>query len=94
VALGSLGAGASQGNALEEVAVVADLRRLADDHPHAMVDEEALADLSAGVDLDAGADATALGNEPGRHTQAPLMKRMSQAMELAGVKAGVGQYNL
>jgi hypothetical protein len=59
-----------------------------------MVDEEALADLGAGVDLDASEDTAELGNEPGRHTQASLMKRMGQAMKLAGVKAGVGQYNL
>jgi hypothetical protein len=59
-----------------------------------MVDEEALADLGAGMDLDASEDTTELGNEPSRHAQVPLMKRMSQAMELAGVKAGVGQNNL
>jgi hypothetical protein len=59
-----------------------------------MVDEEALADLGARVDLDAGEDTAELGNEPGRHAQASLMKRMSQAMQLAGVKARVGQYDL
>jgi hypothetical protein len=59
-----------------------------------MVDEEALADLGAGVDLDAGEDTTELGNDPGRHAQVPLMKRMSQAVKLAGVKAGVGQNDL
>ena len=34
--------------------VVADLGSLADDHAHAVVDEEAPTDLRAGVDLDAG----------------------------------------
>ncbi len=32
---------------------VADLRRLADDHAHAVVDEEPFADLGCGMDLDA-----------------------------------------
>ena len=34
--------------------IVADLCGLADDHAHAVVDEEPSADLRAGVDLDAG----------------------------------------
>jgi len=59
-----------------------------------MVDEEAVADLGAGVDLDAGEGTAEVGNDPGRHAQAPLIKEMSQAMKLAGVKTGVSQNNL
>ena len=68
----ALGAGAAQGHALVEVAVVADLRRLADDDAHAVVDEEALADLGAGVDLDAGEEAADVRDEPGGQTQRRL----------------------
>jgi hypothetical protein len=59
-----------------------------------MVDEEALADLGAGVDLDAGEGTANVGNDPGRHTLAPFIQEMSQAVELASMKAGVGQNNL
>jgi hypothetical protein len=46
--------GAAERDALVDGAVVADLRRLADDDTHAVVDEDTPADLRAGVDLDAG----------------------------------------
>ena len=44
-AAGALGVVDAQGDALVEGAVVPDLGRLADDHAHPVVDEEALADL-------------------------------------------------
>jgi hypothetical protein len=59
-----------------------------------MVDEEAVADLGAGMDLDAGEGTAQVGNDPGRHALLPLIQEMSQAVELASVKAGVGQNNL
>jgi hypothetical protein len=59
-----------------------------------MVDEEAVADLGAGMDLDAGERTAKVRNDPGRHALVPLIKEMGQAVELAGVKAGVGQNNL
>jgi len=59
-----------------------------------MIDEEAIADVGAGMDLYAGEDTAKVGNDPGRHAQAPLMQGMSQTVKLAGVKAGVGQNNL
>ena len=42
---------ASQGDALIQQATVADFGGLADHHPHAMVNEHAVADPGAGVDL-------------------------------------------
>ena len=48
----SFGAGAAQCHALVEMTIVADLRRLADDDAHAVIDEQPFADLGAGVDLD------------------------------------------
>jgi hypothetical protein len=59
-----------------------------------MIDEEAVAYLGAGMDLDAGEGTTDVGNDPGRHAQAPSIQEVGQAMDLAGVKAGVGQNNL
>jgi hypothetical protein len=59
-----------------------------------MVDEEAVAYLSARVDLDAGEGTAEVGDDPGRHALAPFIKEMSQAVELASVKARVGQNNL
>ena len=49
--------GSSEGDALVEVAVLADDGGLADDDAHAMVDEAAPPDARRGVDLDAGDEA-------------------------------------
>ena len=54
VALACLIAGAAQGDALVERAVIANDRGLANDDAHGMVDEEVLADVCGGVNLDAG----------------------------------------
>ena len=54
VALAGVLAGAAEGDAVVDGAVVADLGGLADDDAHAVVDEQALADLRTGVYLDAG----------------------------------------
>lgn len=54
MALAGVLAGAAEGHAVVDGAVVADLCRLTKDDAHAVVDEQALADLCAGVDLDAG----------------------------------------
>jgi hypothetical protein len=59
-----------------------------------VVDEEAVAYLSAGVDLDAGEGTAEVGDNPGRHALVPFIKEVGQAVELASVKAGVGQNNL
>ena len=50
-------AGASQGYVLVESDVVADNRSLADDHAHAMIDEQAPSDVRSGVYLNAGPEA-------------------------------------
>ena len=54
VALAGVLAGAAEGDAVVDGAVVADLGGLADDDAHAVVDEQTAADFSAGVYLDAG----------------------------------------
>ena len=60
MALAHVLARAAQRHVLIERDVVADFGRLADDHAHAVIDEQSLADGRAGVDLDAGLFAGAL----------------------------------
>ena len=66
MALAHVLAGAAQGDAVVNQAVVPDLGGLADDKAHAVVDDQALADGGAGVDLDAGAAAAGLGDQAGQ----------------------------
>src|SRR5665647_441547 len=54
----------AEGDAVVHQYVVAYLGSLADDHTHAVVDEEAPTDLRAGVDLDAGDRPRELGQQP------------------------------
>ena len=73
------------------MAVIADLRRLADHDPHAVVDEEPIADRRARVDLDAGERASDVGDEAGQQRHPALAQRVGQPVELPGVKARVGE---
>ena len=95
VALLAVGAGAAEGHALGEAAVVADHRGLADDDAHAVVDEQPLADAGAGVDLDAGEEAAEEGDQLGQDRD---MRRLcsvwARRWSLAGVKARVGEDDL
>ena len=65
MALAVVLAGAAQGDAVVDQAVVADLGGLADDDAHAVVDDQAAADRGAGVDLNAGPEAGPLGDSAG-----------------------------
>ena len=94
MALGPAGAGAAQGDALEEVHVVADDRRLAHHDAHAVVDEELLADQRAGVDLDASEEAPDVREHPRGDFGATQVQRVSEAVDLAGVEARIGEYDL
>ena len=71
VALAALLAGAPEGDALVELAVVADDGGLAHDDAHAVVDHEAPADGGAGVNLDAEAVAAPRG-ERARDERMPV----------------------
>ena len=62
MALAALLARAAEGHALKERHVIADLSGLADDHTHAVVNEQARTDGCAGMDLDTG-------KEPGKLRQ-------------------------
>src|SRR5579883_3260687 len=57
---------ASERYALIEQHVVADFRRLADHHPHAVVDEQTPADPGAGMNLDSRQASRELAQHPGQ----------------------------
>jgi hypothetical protein len=63
----------------------------ADDHPHAVIDEEAAADFGAGMDLDAGEKTADVGGEPGEEVEPPQPEAMGQPMEEHGVKPGIAE---
>ena len=67
VPLARLLAGAAQGDALVDGDVLAHLGGLADDHPDAVVDEEALAQGGPRMDLDPGEEPPELGDQPRQH---------------------------
>jgi hypothetical protein len=56
-----------------------------------MINKETLPYLGSGVNLYAGNKATQVRNQPGQNGDVPVTKGMSQAVELAGVKAGIGE---
>ena len=94
MALALLPAGAAQGHTVIEGAVVADLRRLADHHPHAMVDEKTPPDPRPGVNLDARQQARQGGDEARRPLQAMAPEIMTETMHQQGVNAGIGGQHL
>ena len=66
VAFAVLLAGAPQSDPLVQQATVADFGGFADHHPHAVVNEHAVADACTGVNFDAGEGATDLTEAAGR----------------------------
>ena len=73
----------AQGDAVVDQHVVADLRRFADHHAHAVVDEEPPADPGAGMDLDAGDEAAGVRDHARRGPQAEAVERVRHAMRSA-----------
>lgn len=70
VALAGILAGAAQGNAAVDGAVITDFCRFAEHDAHTVVNEQPVADLCTGVDPDAGQMAGQLADEArqGRNT--------------------------
>ena len=91
MALLAAGRGAAEGDALVEVAVVADHGRLADDDAHAVVDEQPPPDLGARVDLDAGQEPAEVRDQPRQRDPAAHREAVRQAVDDEGVDAGVGE---
>ena len=77
-----------------EQAVVAYLRRLADDDAHAVVYDKALAFLRAGVYLYAGAAAAGLRYHAGDEFHVMLVKPVRAAVAARGLQAGIKEIHL
>ena len=58
-----------------------------------MIDEELPADPRAGMNLDAREETPEVRDYPRRDVGAPLVHRVSEAMDLAGVKARIREYD-
>ena len=89
VPLAGILAGAAEGHAVVDGAVVADLSGLAEHDAHAVVDEQTLADGGTGVDLDAGAVASVLADPPRKEEMLVLIQPMGDAVIDQNVKTGV-----
>jgi hypothetical protein len=85
---------AAEGDALVEVAIIADHGRFADHDAHAVVDEEPLADHGAGVDLDAGERAAEVGDQAGEERHTAPVERVREPVDLPRMEAGVGEDHL
>ena len=94
MALALVLAGAPQGDAVVNEAIIPNLGGLSNDNAAAMVDHQAAADLRAGVNLDAGPEAAPLGDAPGRKFQPPAIQPVGHAVAGDSVDAGVEQQNL
>ena len=94
MALAVVLAGAAQGDAMIDQAVVADLGGLADDDAHPVVNDQAAADLGAGVDLNAGDVAGQLGVQAGQEGKVVTVEPVGDAVEDDGVDAGVEEKDL
>src|SRR6185503_19639039 len=93
-ALLTLQAGAAERHALVEGHVVADLRRLADHDPHAVVDEHAAPDARARVYLDAREEPRHVRDEPRRDPPSGAPETVRQPVKGEGVNAGITEHDL
>src|SRR5262244_419484 len=87
-------AGAAESHPLEQAHVPPDLGRLADDHSHAIVDEESGSKLGRGMDLDAREEAAQVRQPTGSGRPSRPPQGMRNAVDPDGVDAGVAQYDL
>ncbi len=94
VALAVVLARAAERHALVQGAVVADFGRFADDHAHAVVDEQPLPDFGARVDFDSRLMPRALGDIP-RDELVPVRKEpVRPAVRPHGLEPGVQKVDL
>ena len=84
---------AAQRHVVIERHVVADFRRFADDHTHAVVHEEPLADARRGMDFDTRQEAAGMRNHTPEHAPAAPPKPARQTVRGNGVKAWITENN-
>src|SRR5688572_17758046 len=91
--LPSLLSRSSKRHTLEESHIIADLCRLANNHPHAMVDEKPAADLRRGMDFNARERTSGLANSPGNKRDAVRYQPMSHTVGQQGMKARIRHHD-
>ena len=95
MALGPLGeAGAAQGDALVDGAAFADFGGLADDHAHAVVDEDTRRDARARMDLDAGQPTAQVRREAAQPGQSMRPAPVGTPMDGQRMQARVASQHL
>jgi len=94
MALSGFFACAAEGNALVDQGVVADDRRFANHHPHAVVDEYPFADACAGMNFDACEAAGEVGNEAREEADMVAMQPVGKPMGGDRMQAGVAAHHL
>ena len=94
MALALLPGGPAQGDAVIERAVVPDLGGLADDHAHAVIDEETATDARSRMDLDAGQPARQMRIEPRQPLEAMGPQPVAEAVEQHRVHPRIGGEDL
>ena len=87
-------AGAAQRDALEQGHAVADLGRLADHDPGAVVDEEVAPDARGRMDLDPGHDAARVRQQARHERHVGLVQRVRDPVREDRVHARVGEQDL
>src|SRR5690606_38853914 len=70
------------------------LFRTADDHAHAVIDEEAGAQLRPRVDLNARQEPADVGDDPGQNVAPAAVEPVGDSVDLDGVEARIGQDDL
>src|SRR5690606_23182171 len=84
---------AAQRHVVIERDVVADLRRFADHHAHAVIGKKPLADSRRGMNFDAGEEPAPLRYEPSQPSPVALPQPMREAMETHGMERRVTKYH-
>ena len=89
VALAGILAGAAQGNAVVDGAVITDFCRFAEHDAHTVVNEQPVADLGTGVNLDAGQVAGQLADEARQEETLVTVQKMCNFVRYQHMETGV-----
>ena len=89
MALAGILAGAAQGNAVVDGAVITDFCRFAEHDAHTVVNEQPVADLGTGVDLDAGQVAGQLADEARQEETLVTVQKMCNFVRYQHMETGV-----
>ncbi len=74
--------------------VIADLRRLANDHPHAVIDEKLAADLRSGMDFNPGQEPADVRYETPKEKKLVTPEPVGDAVDPEGMKSRIAEDDL